>query len=58
MLWVVRLNPGFTVSDFYRALQGDSASKIGRTIGGPGFAFPPRSTNATPFDSPVAHSFI
>lgn len=47
MLWVVRLNPGFTVSDFYRALQGDSASKIGRTIGGPGFAFPPRSTNAT-----------
>lgn len=58
MLWVVRLNPGITVSDFYRALQGDSTAKVGRILGGPGFAFPPRSTNATLLLEPGRHVLV
>ena len=58
MLWVVRLNPGRTVSDFYRALQDDSTSAVGRILGGPGFAFPPRATNATLTLEPGHHVLV
>lgn len=47
MLWVVRLDTGRTAADLYRAAQAGEAGTVGRIIGGPGFAPPPRITNAT-----------
>lgn len=47
MLWVVRLDSGRTAADLYRAEQAGEAGTEGRILGGPGFAPPPRTTNAT-----------
>jgi hypothetical protein len=47
MLWVVRLDSGRTMADFYAAARADSSAPWARLLGGPGFAFPPRTTNAT-----------
>ena len=47
MLWVVRLDSGRTAADFHRAAQAGETEKVGRNLGGPGFAMPPRTSNAT-----------
>jgi hypothetical protein len=47
MLWLVRLDPGKTAADLYAAQRADAPAPWAHVIGGPGFAFPPRSTNAT-----------
>jgi hypothetical protein len=46
MLWVVRLDSGSTAADLFRA-ERDRAPMPGRILGGPGFAYPPGTTNAT-----------
>lgn len=48
MLWVVRLNPGKTMADLYRAAQaGERTTSWAKQLGGPGLALPPRTSNAT-----------
>ncbi len=47
MLWVVRLDSGKTAADLYAAERADVTTPWAHVIGGPGFAFPPQSTNAT-----------
>lgn len=48
MLWVVRLDSGKTLTDLYRAAQArERMSAWARQLGGPGFTFPPATTNAT-----------
>ncbi|MBA3343188.1 MAG: hypothetical protein H0T48_15340 [Gemmatimonadaceae bacterium] len=47
MLWLVRLDDGKTVSDWYSATVKKEPTPWARDIGGPGFAAPPRSSNAT-----------
>lgn len=47
MLWIVRLDSGRTAADFYRTVQAREPHKWARNLGGPGFALPPRTTNAT-----------
>src|SRR5688500_3670414 len=47
MLWLVRLDSGKTVADFHRAQQADEPTPWTRNLGGPGFARPPATTNAT-----------
>jgi len=46
MLWVVRLDAGRTAADLFAAAR-DGTPLPGRIIGGPGFAYPPSTTNAT-----------
>ena len=47
-LAVVRLDSGKTVADLYRSAQaGDRVPAWVKAFGGPGFAVPPRTTNAT-----------
>ena len=49
MLWVFRLDDGKVMADFFRALQAQEVPKMPwvKHLGGPGFALPPRTTNAT-----------
>jgi len=47
MLWVVRLDSGMTAGEFYATAKADSSAPRAHLLGGPGFAFPPRTTNAT-----------
>ena len=47
MLWVVRLDSGRTAADLFAAERADSATPWARLLGGPAFAYPPRTTNAT-----------
>ncbi|MEO7714460.1 MAG: hypothetical protein ABIV10_16225 [Gemmatimonadaceae bacterium] len=48
MLWVVRLDSGKTVADLYRAAgAGQRTTPWARQLGGPAFADPPATTNAT-----------
>lgn len=48
MLWVVRLDSGKTVADLYRAASaGQRTTSWARQLGGPAFADPPATTNAT-----------
>ena len=47
MLWLVRLDSGRTAAELFAAAQADSAISGTHMIGGPGFVFPPRTTNAT-----------
>ena len=48
MLWVVRLDSGKTLADLYRAARdGQRTTSWARQLGGPAFAFPPSTTNAT-----------
>lgn len=47
MLWVVRLDSGRTMADFYRAVKARQPTPWASSLGGPGFAVPPRTTNAT-----------
>jgi len=48
MLWVVRLDEGKTVADLHRAAQaGERTTPWSKQLGGPGFALPPRTSNAT-----------
>lgn len=48
MLWVVRLDSGKTVADLYRAArEGQRMTSWARQLGGPAFALPPSTTNAT-----------
>jgi len=48
MLWVVRLDEGKTVADLHRAAQaGERTTPWAPQLGGPGFALPPRTSNAT-----------
>ena len=48
MLWVVRLDSGRTVADLYRAArEGQRTTSWARQLGGPAFAHPPSTTNAT-----------
>ena len=48
MLWLVRLDSGKTAADLYRAAQaGDRTTGWARHLGGPGFALPPGTSNAT-----------
>ena len=46
MLWVVRLDAGRTAADLFAA-ERDRTPMPGRILGGPGFAYPPGTTNAT-----------
>lgn len=46
MLWVVRLDSGRTAGDLFVAAR-DRTPMPGQILGGPGFAFPPGTTNAT-----------
>ena len=48
MLWVVRLDDGKTVADLHRAAQaGERTTTWAKQLGGPSFALPPRTSNAT-----------
>lgn len=47
MMWLVQLDSGKTVADFYAAVQAGTSGSVGRMLGGPGFALPPRTSNAT-----------
>ena len=48
MLWLVRLESGKTATDLYRAaLAGERTTDWARHLGGPGFALPPGTSNAT-----------
>ncbi len=47
MMWLVQLDSGKTVADFYAAVQARASGSVGRMLGGPGFALPPRTSNAT-----------
>jgi hypothetical protein len=47
MLWLVRLDSGKTATDFYRAVQAREPTPWARSMGGPAFAMPPRTSNAT-----------
>jgi len=48
MLWLVRLDSGKTAADLYRAAQaGERTTGWTRPLGGPGFALPPGTSNAT-----------
>jgi len=48
MLWLVRLDSGRTAADLYRAAQaGERTTGWTRHLGGPGFALPPGTSNAT-----------
>jgi len=48
MLWVVRLDPGKTMSDLLTAAQSEQRTTgWARQLGGPSFALPPRTSNAT-----------
>lgn len=48
MLWVVRLGPGKTMADLYKAAQtGERTTGWAKHLGGPSFALPPNTSNAT-----------
>jgi hypothetical protein len=48
MLWLVRLDSGKTAGDLYRAAQArERTTGWARSLGGPGFALPPGTSNAT-----------
>ncbi len=47
MLWIVRLDSGKTMAEFYRAVHAREPAPWARSLGGPGFAAPPRTSNAT-----------
>jgi hypothetical protein len=47
MLWVVQLDSGRTAADLFAAARADAATPWARLLGGPAFAYPPRTTNAT-----------
>lgn len=48
MLWVVRLDAGKTMDDLYKAAQrGERTSAWATHMGGPSFALPPRTSNAS-----------
>jgi hypothetical protein len=48
MLWLVQLDSGKTAADLYRAAQaGERTTGWTRPLGGPGFAVPPGTSNAT-----------
>ena len=58
MLWIVRLDDGRTATDFARALQAGAATPWARSLGGPGFALPPGTTNATLALEPGAYVLV
>ncbi len=48
MLWVVRLAPGKTMTDLLKAARaGERTTEWATQLGGPSFALPPRTSNAT-----------
>ena len=48
MLWVVKLGPGKTMADLYKAAQaGDRTNDWAKYLGGASFTLPPRSSNVT-----------
>ena len=47
MLWIVPLKPGQTVAEFFRAAKEREPGAWAGQLGGPGFAMPPGSANAT-----------
>jgi hypothetical protein len=48
MLWLVRLDRGKTAADLHRAAQaGERRTAWSQDLGGPGFAMPPGTSNAT-----------
>jgi len=48
MLWLVRLDSGKTAADLYRSAQaGERTTGWTQQMGGPGFALPPGTSNAT-----------
>lgn len=47
MLWVVKLEQGKTAADYLRAEQSREPTPWATHMGGPGFIFPPFTTNAT-----------
>ena len=47
MLWVVQLDSGRTAAEFFAAERDDIAAPWARLLGGPAFAYPPHTTNAT-----------
>lgn len=47
MLWVVRLEPGHTVREWYAAHVNGDPAPWASDLGGPSFAEPPRTSNAT-----------
>lgn len=47
MLWVVRLEPGHTVSEWFRAAAAEEATPWAVDLGGPASAEPPLTSNAT-----------
>lgn len=59
MLWIVRLDSGKTVSDLYRAArEGQRTTSWARQLGGPAFAFPPSTTNATLDLEPANYALV
>lgn len=48
MLWIVRLARGKTMTDLYEAAKtGERTTSWAKQLGGPAFALPPRTSNAT-----------
>ena len=47
MLWLVRLDSGKTMADFHRAHEAGERTPWTQNLGGPGFALPPGTSNAT-----------
>ena len=58
MLWVVRLDEGKTIADLIAAARANVASPWKTIIGGPGFALPPRTTNATMDLEPGTYALV
>ena len=47
MLWIVRLDSGRTAAELYAAERDAVETPWARLLGGPAFAYPPHTTNAT-----------
>ena len=47
MLWIVRLSGDKTAADLLQAAEGGEPTPWATPLGGPGFVYPPRTTNAT-----------
>jgi len=58
MLWVVRLGPGRTVDEWYRAQVRGEPTPWATMLGGPASAHPPRTSNATLVLKPGLYALV
>ena len=58
MLWVIRLDEGKTVADLSAAAHAGAATPWKQILGGPAFAVPPRTTNATMDLQPGTYALV